>query len=322
MFCRLPRTAPGRRADPREVGRVQPRRMVQCSEFPALVMSYGELLAQPKATVLGAGRVHRGLWRSVTGGMEDAVRAVERLSSGAPVGWGRTGHRGRAVPGTESGPRSTGRASTACADGDGGGDDLCLGGCHVELLRRGLLRHLLRPERRTVSTETRSSGWTSSAPWRPRSSTSCIPRTVARRGLCHGNAGGSAPRSGRGCPGHRRLAMGHRPGPRRARPFCKVGSITEEIDGSLRPDHVFRGARTPPPSLRRSAVANLCRHSDAVLFSSTPTNSTSPPISMCSPVATGRNCSSAGVRARRGLRCARSSPPCRACSDAVRRGPR
>ena len=40
--------------------------------------------------------------------------------------------------------------------------------------------------------------------------------------------------------------------------------------GSLRPHHLSRGGRTPPPRLADEGIANICRHADAVLFSSSP----------------------------------------------------
>ena len=58
--------------------------------------------------------------------------------------------------------------------------------------------------------------------------------------------------------------------PAALRPFCKVGSITDELDGHYDLITCLEVLEHLPPSLAAEAVANLCRHSDAVLFSSTP----------------------------------------------------
>ena len=58
--------------------------------------------------------------------------------------------------------------------------------------------------------------------------------------------------------------------PEALRPFCKVGSITDEIEGRFDLITCFEMLEHLPPSLAAGAVANLCRHSDAIFFSSTP----------------------------------------------------
>jgi len=53
--------------------------VVQCSEFPGMVLGYEELISQPKAGVLAlAGVSWSSVGLSVTGGMEDAVEIIER----------------------------------------------------------------------------------------------------------------------------------------------------------------------------------------------------------------------------------------------------
>jgi len=54
------------------------------------------------------------------------------------------------------------------------------------------------------------------------------------------------------------------------RSFCKVGSITDELQGQFDLITCLEVLEHLPPSLAADCVANLCRHTDAVLFSSTP----------------------------------------------------
>ena len=53
--------------------------------------------------------------------------------------------------------------------------------------------------------------------------------------------------------------------------YCSVGSITEELDGFFDVITCSEVLEHLPPRSAPFAIANLCRHSDAVLFSSTPT---------------------------------------------------
>ncbi len=54
------------------------------------------------------------------------------------------------------------------------------------------------------------------------------------------------------------------------RPFCRVGSITDEIEGHYDLITCTEVLEHLPPSLVEASVGNLCRHADMVLFSSTP----------------------------------------------------
>jgi len=60
--------------------------------------------------------------------------------------------------------------------------------------------------------------------------------------------------------------------PAELRPFCRVGSITDELDGHYDLITCSEVLEHLPPSLAAESVANLCRHADAVLFSSTPSH--------------------------------------------------
>jgi glycosyltransferase involved in cell wall biosynthesis/SAM-dependent methyltransferase len=58
--------------------------------------------------------------------------------------------------------------------------------------------------------------------------------------------------------------------PDHLRQFCRIGSITDEIDGDYDLITCVEVLEHLPPSLAEAAVANLCQHAQAVLFSSTP----------------------------------------------------
>ncbi|HEX3333944.1 MAG TPA: glycosyltransferase, partial [Acidimicrobiales bacterium] len=52
--------------------------------------------------------------------------------------------------------------------------------------------------------------------------------------------------------------------------YCRVGSITDEIDGHYDLITCVEVLEHLPPSLAEQCVGNLCRHAEAILFSSTP----------------------------------------------------
>ena len=58
--------------------------------------------------------------------------------------------------------------------------------------------------------------------------------------------------------------------PAALQPFCRVGSVTEELDGHYDLITCIEVLEHLPPSLADASVANLCRHAEMVLFSSTP----------------------------------------------------
>ena len=58
--------------------------------------------------------------------------------------------------------------------------------------------------------------------------------------------------------------------PADVRPFCRVGSVTEEIDGHYDLVTCIEVLEHLPPTLAQVSVGNMCRHAEMVLFSSTP----------------------------------------------------
>ena len=77
--------------------------------------------------------------------------------------------------------------------------------------------------------------------------------------------------------------------PEALRQYCSHGSITDELEGNYDLITCSEVLEHFPASFAADAVANLCRHSSAILFSSTPSLSTSPLILTSNPVATGRS---------------------------------
>ena len=58
--------------------------------------------------------------------------------------------------------------------------------------------------------------------------------------------------------------------PSALKPYCRIGSITEEIEGHYDLITCIEVLEHLPPSLADASVGNLCRHAEVVLFSSTP----------------------------------------------------
>src|ERR1700733_13012579 len=58
--------------------------------------------------------------------------------------------------------------------------------------------------------------------------------------------------------------------PESIRPYCRVGSITEDLGGHYDLITCVEVLEHLPRSMASAAVANLCRHADTILFSSTP----------------------------------------------------
>ena len=84
--------------------------------------------------------------------------------------------------------------------------------------------------------------------------------------------------------------------PARLQPFCWIGSVTEEIEGTTTSSPASRYSNFLSPAMADAAVGNVCRHTDRfVLSPRRPTISTNPPISTSSPVTIGPICSCSTV---------------------------
>jgi glycosyltransferase involved in cell wall biosynthesis/SAM-dependent methyltransferase len=242
--------------------------VVHCSELPALVLGYEELLAQPKAGVLELAEFMEECGLSITGGLEDAVEVIEGLPSD---------NRTR-----ESNP------------------------VHVDAQYRILAQVLGRLDSRHVSegdgraedslsvVDATSSFYDenyygtsydqSGVPYRRGEkvwvdlfnlvASSIVdklnPDSVLDVGCATGMLVEALRDRGVDAFGIDVSEWAIDQIPQGLRPFCKVGSITEELDGQFALITCTEVFEHLPPSLAAEAVANLCRHSDSVLFSSTP----------------------------------------------------
>ncbi len=240
--------------------------VVHCSVFPSIVVSYEELIAQPKSIVLELVEFLEDCGVSVTGGAEDAVAVVESLPAvarsdgdkpmavderyrvlarvldrldGRPVGEG-DGHEGPSLVDATSSFYGADYYGTSY-DKSGvpyrRGEELW-----VDLFGAvaGSIVDTLRPA--TVLDVGCATGMLVEA---------LRDRGVDARGIDVSEWAISQV-------------------PAALRPFCQVGSITDELEGHYSLITCSEVLEHLPPSLAEQSVANLCRHSDAVLFSSTP----------------------------------------------------
>src|SRR5690349_2186904 len=69
------------------------------------------------------------------------------------------------------------------------------------------------------------------------------------------------------------------------RPYCRVGSLTDPIDGSFDLITCIEVMEHLPPEESRAAIANLCAAGDRILFSSSPDDLVEPThFNVCPPL--------------------------------------
>ncbi len=143
---------------------------------------------------------------------------------------------------------------------------------------------------------------------RARSSTPLGPRTVSGRGCATGMLVEALRDRGVDARGIDMSNWAIDQVPADLRPFCKVGSITDELEGHYDLITCSEVLEHLPPSLAAESVANLCRHADAILFSSTPDDFDEPThLNVESGWLLGAAVLSPGFCARRRLTTRRSS---------------
>ena len=244
--------------------------IVHCSEWPSLVLSYEELVAKPKAVVLDLVEFVEKCGLTVTGAVEDAVELVEGLSAGGAVG-------SREPPVVDSHHRVLARVLDQ------------LDGPHLD-------DHDRDPRSLAALMEAVSSFYDedyygasydkSGVPYRREEKlwvdlfaaiaesivTTLAPRTVLDVGCASGMLVEALRRRGVDARGIDISSWAIDQVPEALRPFCTTGSITDELDGRFDLITCSEVLEHVPPSLAADSVANLCRHADAVLFSSTPSH--------------------------------------------------
>ena len=132
----------------------------------------------------------------------------------------------------------------------------------------------------------------------------------ARRWLCCGHACRGSPYTWRGCTGIDISSWAIEQVPDALKPFCTVSSLTEEIDGHYDLITCIEVMEHVPASLADEVIANLRRHDEMVLFSSTPDGFDEPTRLDVEPTTYGAVVSAPWVRA--GLRI-RHNIPRQAC---------
>jgi GT2 family glycosyltransferase/cyclopropane fatty-acyl-phospholipid synthase-like methyltransferase len=244
--------------------------MVLCSQWPAMVLGYDELVAKPAAAIpeLAAFLGARGM--AMSGSVEDAVAYVEGLP-------GEPGAGEPAIAPLDNHYRILARVLDKL-DGRHG-EDHAEEGFNLAALMDAVSGFY---DADYYGTSYDKSG----VPYRREEKLwvdlfaaiagaivqSLSPGTVLDVGCASGMLVEALRRRGVDARGIDISTWAIDQIPSDIRPFCTVGSVTEELDGQYDLIVCSEVLEHLPPALAADAVANLCRHSDAVLFSSTPSH--------------------------------------------------
>ena len=240
--------------------------MVHCSQWPSLVLSYEELVAKPNESIFELSEFVERCGYPVTGGAEEAALLVDRLP-----------------------PDRSSRGNTASVgghyrvlaqvldqlDGIHFGDDDDSSGKSGALLEA--VSNFYDGDYYGVSYDQ------SGIPYRRDEKhwvdffsslagkvvETLAPRTALDVGCAIGLFVEALRNQGVDAQGIDVSRWAIDQVPPELRPFCKVGSITDELEGQFDLITCFEVLEHLPPSLAAESVANLCRHADAILFSST-----------------------------------------------------
>ena len=245
--------------------------LVQCSERPSMVMSYEALVAKPKESVFELGEFLERCGLSVAPEAEAGIELVDGLATGESVPLEETtataqyrvladvlgkldgihvdDHTGPDDPGAAD-PGALLEAVSSFYGEDYYGTSYDQSGVPY---RRGeeLWEDLFA---RAASSIVATIG----------------PQTVLDMGCATGMLVEALRDRGVDARGIDVSAWAIDQVPAALRPFCTVGSITDELEGRFDLITCFEVLEHLPPSLAADAVANLCRHSDTIFFSSTP----------------------------------------------------
>lgn len=241
--------------------------IVHCSELPALVIGYDELRAQPKTGVLELAEFMEQCGVPVTGGMEEAVEIIERLPRLEPSPDDDTlpidsQYRVLArvldrLDGRHTGDSDEANNAISLIDATSQFYDEDYYGTSYD--KSGV------PYRRDEQF------WVDFFEGIASSIVDTLgPRTSLDMGCAIGMLVEALRDRGVDARGIDASTWAIAQVPEALRPFCRVGSITEELEDHYDLITCIEVLEHVPPSLAPEAVANLCRHAEAVLFSSTP----------------------------------------------------
>jgi glycosyltransferase involved in cell wall biosynthesis len=242
--------------------------VVHCSELPALVIGYDELIAQPKTCVLELAEFMEECGLAVTRDMEDAVDIVEALAPHDGPGEGEPLHidaQYRVLDRVLD--RLDGRH---LGDDDGGVDD---GSSLVDATSNFYDEDYYGTsyDQSGVPYRRDEQLWVDLFNFVASSIVDSLgPDTVLDVGCATGMLVEALRDRGVDAHGIDVSEWAIAQVPPALQPFCQVGSITEELEGHFSLITCSEVFEHLPPSLAAPSVANLCRHCEAVLFSSTP----------------------------------------------------
>lgn len=238
--------------------------MVHCSQWPSLVMSYEELVAKPKESIFELSDFVERCGYPVAGDAEGAAQLVDRLPPDRPS---------RGTRASVGGHYRVLAQVLAQLDGIhfGGDDDSSINsGALLDAVSKfydgdyyaascGLPYR--RDEKHWVDFFSNVAG---------KVVETLEPETVLDVGCAIGMFVEALRNQGVDAQGIDISRWAIDQVPPELRPFCRVGSITDELDGHFDLITCFEVLEHLPPSLAAESVSNLCRHADTILFSSTP----------------------------------------------------
>ncbi len=245
--------------------------LVQCSEHPSLVLSYEALVSRPKETVFELGEFVERCGFSIAPDAGGAIELVDGLSKGYATPAGEPAGADSAMNAQYRVLADVlGQLDGIHIDDHAGSDDP---GALLEAVSSfyGEDYYGTSYDQSGVPYRRGEQLWEDLFDRLAASIVESLrPRTVLDMGCATGMLVEALRDRGVDARGIDVSAWAIGQVPAGLRPFCRIGSITDELDGDYDLITCLEVLEHLPPSLASDAVANLCRHSDAILFSSTP----------------------------------------------------
>ena len=242
--------------------------MVQCAQWPSMALRYEDLASEPKETVLALGQFIESCGIDVDVNVDEALDLIqEQMGLDPPAG---VAFAGPVSPHHQVLDRVL--------------DQLGGGGDRAEVSDSGPSTLIDAVSRFYGEDYYGTSYDTSGIPYRrdERHWTdffgtvaesivgSIHPRTVLDAGCATGMLVEALRERGVDARGIDLSTWAIEQIPDALRPYCRVGSITEELDGDYDLITCVEVMEHLPPTLTAAAIANLTRHADAISFCSTP----------------------------------------------------